>query len=66
MSKTNEFIVNSLKTIDVTEDSLFDIIYNLYVKISIARGLDDIENERVMTIEESMERIRKKYENTNF
>lgn len=66
MSKTNRFIVDSLKNIEVTEDSLFDIVYDLYVKISIAKGMDDIQNGRVMTIEESIERMRKKYENINF
>lgn len=39
--------------------------YIRYLYSKLAKSQDDIENGRVMTIEESKERIRKKYANFN-
>lgn len=47
---------------DVTWD---EAIYALYLHSKLFKSESDIKNGRVMTIEESKERMRKKYENFN-
>ena len=47
---------------DVTWD---EAIYALYLHSKLCKSESDIKNGRVMTIEESKERMRKKYENFN-
>ena len=46
------------KTNTLTNDEL----YNLYLNSKLQKSIDDIKNGRVMTIEESIERMKKKYE----
>ena len=49
-----------------TDDGTFlDALYNLYVFIGMTKGVEDIRNGRYMTLEESKERMRKKYESYN-
>lgn len=52
-----------LETVNtLPEDTNWDeAIYTLYLRSKLQRSLDDIKNGRVMTIEESKERMRKKY-----
>lgn len=57
-------IVNILKNSD-DDGTFYDSLYDLYFFIGIARGLDDARNGRGITLEESQERIKLKYENYN-
>lgn len=54
-------IINILPQIEERDDTL----YTLYLKAKIKRSEDDLKNGRVMTVEESKERMRKKYESFN-
>ncbi len=59
-----EKIVNLLKNCE--DDGTFvDSIYNLYLFIGIAKGVDDVKNGRGMTLKESRERMMKQYESYN-
>ena len=40
-------------------------IYNLYLFINVTKSVNDINNGNVMTLEESKERMIKKYESYN-
>lgn len=42
-----------------------DVIYTSYLQSKAKKSQNDIDNDRVMSVEESKERIRKKYANTN-
>ena len=55
----------TLNQVNLQENTLYDFIYNLVFFISLKESEDDIKNGRVMTIEESKERLRKKYANFN-
>ena len=59
INKKQEIIatINTLPD-DTTWD---DAIYALYLHSKLQKSQDDIKNGRVMTIEESKERMRKKY-----
>lgn len=49
-----------------TDDGTFyGALYDLYVFIGIVQGVNSINNNEGMTIEESKERMIKKYENYN-
>lgn len=49
-----------------TDDGTFyGALYDLYVFIGIVQGVNSINNNERMTIEESKERMIKKYENYN-
>mgnify|MGYP006988890539 CR=1 FL=1 len=49
-----------------TDDGTFiDALYNLYFFIQLYKSNDDLKNGRYMTLEESKERMRKKYESYN-
>ena len=61
MDKISELLKKSK-----TDDGTFlDALYNLYVFIGLTKGTEDIRNGRYWTLEESKERMRKKYENYN-
>ena len=64
MIQVKNEVAENLKTIPNTQ-SLDEIFYTLYLKIKLARSEDDIKNGRVMSIEESRERMKKKYETYN-
>lgn len=62
--------VNLDKIVDLLKNSeddgtFLDSLYDLYFFIGITKGVDDIRNGRGMTLEESRERMLKKYENYN-
>ena len=59
-----EKIFNLLKICE-DDGSFLDSIYNLYLFIGIAKGVDDVKNGRGMTLKESKERLMKKYETYN-
>ena len=61
MDKISELLKKSK-----TDDGTFlDALYNLYVFIGMTKGIEDIRNGRYMTLEESKEMMRKKYESYN-
>ena len=49
-----------------TDDGTFlGSLYDLYVFIGITKGVDDVRKEKGMTLHESRERMKKKYESYN-
>lgn len=52
-------------SIDFKEESIYDLLYDLNFQLKLSQSQDDIRNGRVMTIEESKERMRQKYANFN-
>lgn len=56
------FVQNAFKTINLQEDSLYDFLYDMVLFIGLKKSEEDIKNGRVMTIEESKERMRAAYE----
>ncbi|MBO5005367.1 MAG: hypothetical protein J6D03_09090 [Clostridia bacterium] len=56
------FVQNAFKTINLQDDSLYDFLYDMVLFIGLKKSEEDIKNGRVMTIEESKERLRAKYE----
>lgn len=58
-----DFIKSTVNQVNTQENTLYDYIYNLLFFISLEESEDDIKNGRVMTIEESKERLMQKYGN---
>lgn len=58
-------IVKLLENAPTDDGTLYSSIYDLYVFIGLAKGVDDMRNGRGMTLEESRERMMKKYANYN-
>lgn len=56
------FVQNALKSINLQDDSLYDFLYDMVLFISLKKSEDDIKNGRVMTIEESRERMKRAYD----
>ena len=56
------FIQEALSSINLLDDSLYDFLYDMVLFIGLKKSEEDIKNGRVMTIEESKERLRAKYE----
>ena len=56
-----DFMKKTLSQVNTQENTLYDFIYNLVFFAALQESEDDIKNGRVMTIEESKERMRKKY-----
>ena len=58
--------MNEKKDIFETVDTLADdTVYTLYLRSKLQNSKNDIKNDKVMTVEESKERMRKKYANFN-
>lgn len=60
-----EKISELLKKAPTDDGTFYGALYDLYLLIGIAKGMDDIKNGRGMTLEESKERMMRKYENYN-
>ncbi len=60
-----DFIKQTLNQINTQENTLYDYIYNLIFYISLKESEKDIKNNKVMSIEESKERLVQKYRNLN-
>ena len=56
-----DFMKKTLNQVSTKDATLYDIIYNLIFFAELQESEEDIKNGRVMTIEESKERMRKKY-----
>lgn len=57
-----DFMKKTLSQVNTQENTLYDFIYNLIFFMSLKESEDDIKNGRVMTIEESKERLMQEYE----
>lgn len=57
-----DFIKKTLNQINLQENTLYDFIYNLVFFMSLKKSEDDIKNGKVMTIEETKERLMQEYE----
>lgn len=57
-----DFIKETLNQVNAKENTLYDYIYNLVFYISLKESEEDIKNGRVMTVEESKERLMNEYE----
>ena len=60
-----ELIKKTLNQVSTKENTLYDLIYDLVLFVSLEESEDDIKNGRVMTIEESKERLMQEYEYLN-
>ena len=60
-----DIMKKTLNQVNTQENTLYDFIYNLVFFISLKESEDDIKNGRVMTIEESKERLMQEYGNLN-
>ncbi len=63
-----EEIIQMEKISDLLErsddlETFYDCLYEIYVLIGVAKGIDDVNNDRGMSIEESKERMMQKIEN---
>lgn len=56
------FVQNAFKTINLQDDSLYDFLYDMVLFIGLKKSEEDTKNGKVMTIEESKERMRATYE----
>lgn len=57
-----DFIKKTLNQVNLQENTLYDFIYNLVFFMSLKESEDDIKNGKVMTIEETKERLKQEYE----
>ena len=64
MLKAKKQILTKVRTVPVNT-VLNDAIYTLYLKYKLKKSEEEIKNGKVMTIEESKERMRRKYEGFN-
>lgn len=62
MSSEKQQILEIVNTLP-DDTTLEDAIYALYLKAKVKKSESDIKNGRVMTVEESKERMKNKYEN---
>ncbi len=57
-----DFIKKTLNQVNLQENTLYDFIYKLVFFMSLKESEDDIKNGKVMTIEETKERLMQEYE----
>lgn len=60
-----EKIIELLKKSETDDGTFYSSLYDLYFFIKVAKGIDDVNNDRGMTIEESRGRMMRKYESYN-
>lgn len=60
-----DFLKKTLSQVNTQDNTLYDFIYDLVFFMSLKESEEDIKNDRVMTIEESKERLMQKYGNLN-
>ena len=56
-----DFLKNSLNQINLEEDTLYDIIYELFFFKALEESEDDIKNGRVITLDEVKKEMEAKY-----
>lgn len=57
-----DFMKKTLNQINSQNNTLYDFIYNLFFLMSLEESEDDIKNNRVMTVDESKERLMQEYD----
>ncbi len=57
-----DFIKKTLNQVNLQENTLYEFIYNLVFFMSLKESEEDIKNGKVMTIEETKERLMQEYE----
>lgn len=60
-----EKISELLKKSETDDGTFYSSLYDLYFFIGILKGINDVNNDRALTLEESRERMMKKYESYN-
>lgn len=63
-----DFMKKALNQVNTRENTLYDIIYNLFFFAKLKESEDDIKNDRVCTLEDLrkyIDELEAKYENTN-
>lgn len=63
-----DFMKKTLSQVNIQENTLYDIIYNLFFFAKLKESEDDIENGRVCTLEglrKHIDELEAKYENNN-
>lgn len=63
-----EFLKKSLNKVNVQENTLYDIIYDLFFYAKLQESEEDIKNGRICTLEELRQHINEleeKHENNN-
>lgn len=60
-----EFIKETLNKVNLEENTLYDLIYNMVFFTLLKESEEDIKNGRIMTVEESKKRLMKEYEYLN-
>ena len=60
-----DFVKESLKQINLENDTLFDIIYELLFFKALEESNQDIKNNRVITLDELKKELEAKYESYN-
>lgn len=60
-----DFMKKTLNQFSNQENTLYDFIYNLIFFMALEESKEDIENGKVMSIEESKARLTQKYGNLN-
>ena len=63
-----EFLKKSLNKVNVQENTLYDIIYDLFFYAKLQESEEDIKNGRICTLEElrqHIDELEAKYENNN-
>ena len=60
-----DFLKKTLSQVNTQDNTLYNFIYDLVFFMSLKESEEDIKNGRVMTIEESKERLMQKYGNLN-
>lgn len=63
-----EFLIKSLNKVNVQENTLYDIIYDLFFYAKLQESEEDIKNGRICTLEELRQHINEleaKYANNN-
>ncbi len=57
-----DFMKKTLNQINSQNNTLYDFIYNLFFLMSLEESENDIKNNRVMTVDESKERLMQEYD----
>ena len=57
-----DFMKKTLNQINSQNNTLYDFIYNLVFLMLLEESEDDIKNNRVMTVDESKERLMQEYD----
>ncbi len=60
-----DFMKKTLNQFSNQENTLYNFIYNLIFFMALEESKEDIENGKVMSIEESKARLTQKYGNLN-